>query len=231
MTDWTLELHHPGIAAIYRNYLFALENNLRYYLACVAFAEHTVFVGAEANSPVRASHNFPDVATSMRTLRDIDQMRRSGEFAQLARSQSIMGVLTAFGDAMSDLRTALGMPVHTIKKPVLVSIPGGGTYAVRPAALRIAHHLSHQYALTEPLSSTYSMLHINSLINLRHMFVHNQGRFSEDYRDHVTRRWQALAAGEQIIFDENDFDDALYFVTSNLRGFIGALDRRVSSSG
>jgi hypothetical protein len=230
MTDWTLDLHHPGISAGYGNYLFRLENILRYYLACVTFAEHTVFVANEAETPIRASTNFHDVATSIRTLRDIDEMRTSGDFAQLARSQSIIGVLTAFGDLMGDLRVLLHVPSHVVRAPALVEVPGGETYEVRPAALRIAHHVSRKYSLIEPLSSSYSMLHINSLINIRHMFMHNQGRFSDDYRGHVTPRWQRLKAGDRIVFDENDFDDTLFFVTSNLRGFIASLDKELSSS-
>lgn len=230
MTDWTLDLRHRGISAVYGNYLFRLENILRYYLACVAFAEHTVFVADEAESPIRASTNFHDVATSIRELRDIDEMRRSGEFAQLSRSQSIIGVLTAFGDLMCELRVLLDIPSQAVRGPAVVEVPGGGTYEVRPAALRIAHHISRKYALIEPLSAAYSMLHINSLINIRHMFVHHQGCFSDDYRDHVTVRWQRLNAGDRIVFDENDFDDALFFVTSNLRGFIASLDKELSSS-
>ncbi len=92
MTDWTLDLYHSGLSASYANYLYKLENILRYYLACVAFAEHTVFIANEAEAPVRASMNFHDSATSIRTLGDIDAMRSSGEFIQLSRSQSIIGV-------------------------------------------------------------------------------------------------------------------------------------------
>lgn len=231
MTDWTLDLHHSGLSASYTNYLYKLENILRYYLACVAFAEHTVFVASEAEAPVRASTNFHDTATSIRTLGDIDAMRSSGEFTQLSRSQSIVGVLTAFGDLMGELRSLLEVPPHAVKAPALVAVHGGAPYAVRPVALRIAHYLSRKYALIEPLTSSYSMLYINSLISLRHMFMHEQGRFADSYRDHVIVRWQRLSAGDRIIFNENDFDDVLFFVTSNLRGFIAALDKVLSSRG
>jgi hypothetical protein len=230
VTDWTLDIDHPELSAAYDNYLFRLENILRYYLACVAFSEHTVFVADEATSPIRASANFPEVATSIRTLKDIDEMRQSGDFAQLSRSQSIVGVLTAFVDLMGDVRILLNIPSHVVKDPALVGMYGGGTYEARPAALRIAYHVSQKYALIEPLTSTHSMLYINSLISLRHMFVHHQGRFSDDYRNHVIARWQDLNAGDHIVFNENDFDDALHFVTSNVRGFLASLDKTLRSS-
>ncbi len=139
---------------------------------------------------------------------------------------------------MGELRDLLEVPSHAVKAPALVSVAGGGggggggaVYAVKPATLRIAHYLSRKYALIEPLTSSYSMLHINSLISLRHMFMHEQGCFADVYRDHVVVRWQRLKAGDRIIFNENDFDDVLFFVTSNLRGFIAALDKVLSSRG
>lgn len=226
MNQWNLTLKNESLNSIYQNYLYKADAILKYYLSCIAFDQFTVFQESDLGESIFASDNYPEVATSIRTLNDIKLMRDSGEFAHLSRTQCIILLITAFTDFFEELLPLMQIKPHEIKKHVELVLPSR-ILIIRPASLKIAHYLSRKYDLIEPLTGHQGMQWINSMINIRHMFIHSQGRFNEDYRDFVQHPWDKMQHGEQITFDKNSFDSVLWFLTDNLRPFVRALDEKI----
>jgi hypothetical protein len=226
MNQWHLTLKNENLNSIYQNYLYKADTILRYYLSCIAFDQFTVFQESDLGESVSASDNFHESATSIRTLNDIKLMRDSGEFAHLSRTQCIILLITAFTDFFEELLHLMQISPHEIKKPVELKLPNK-LLIIRPASLKIAHYLSRKYDLIEPLTGNQGMQWINSMINIRHIFIHSQGRFNESYRDFVQHPWDKMQHGEQITFDKNSFDSVLWFLSDNLRPFVRALDEKI----
>lgn len=226
MQQWHLVLKNEQLNDIYQNYLYKTDAILRYYLSCVAFDQFTVFQDHDLCESISASDNFHESATSMRTLNDIKLMRDSGEFAYLSRTQCIVSVITAFTDFFEELLHLMQIKAHEIKPAVELKLHNK-SILIRPASLKIAHYLSQKYNLLEPLTGHQGMQWINSMINIRHMFIHSQGKFNEEYRNFVQPPWDKMKHGEQIKFDKNDFDSVLWFLSDHLKPFVRALDGKI----
>lgn len=220
---WHLELHNEHLDRIYRNYLYKVDLLIKYYLSCVAFDKFTVFKEDDLNESIAASDNFHEVATSIRSLNDIKMMRDSGEFSYLSKNQCFIALMSAFTDFFEELLPLTDIKAGEIKKPVELN-EGNKKFLIRLACLKIAHHLSNQYDLIEPLTGNQGTLWINTLINIRHMFVHCQGKFNEEYREFVQLPWNRMQHGEEIRLDENFIDSVIWFLSDNLRPFVRALD-------
>lgn len=220
---WHLELKNEHLDRIYKNYIYKVDLLLKYYLSCVAFDKFTVFKENDLGESIAASNNFHDVATSIRSLNDIKEMRDSGEFSCLSRHQCFIALMSAFTDFFEELLLISDIKAHEIKKPVELSV-SGKIFLIRPACLKIAHYLSNKYGLIEPLTGNQGTLWINTLINIRHMLVHSQGKFNEEYREFVQLPWSRMQHGEDIKFDENFIDSVIWFLSDNLRPFVRALD-------
>jgi len=225
---WGLLLEDESLNLAYQNYLYKVDTTLKYYLSCVAFDQFTVFKEIDLDERICASDDFHEAATSTRTLNDIKSMRDSGEFAHLARSQCIISLITAFTDIFEELLHLMKIKPHEIKAAVQIELHNKAL-SIRPASLKIAYHLSRKYDFSSPLTGNYGMQWINSMINIRHMFIHSQGRFDENYRNFVRQPWDKMQHGEPIKFDSNDFDSTLWFLCSHLKPFIETLDKKVSS--
>lgn len=229
MERWKLDLKHEGLKDLHDSFLFSVENVLTYYLACTAFDQHTVFVVNDpASMELRASDDFPDGYTSKRSLQDIDNLRKTGEFANLVRSHCIFSLITAFVDFFEDVRSLLNIPPEVVKPHRQVKLYNGTIYKVRPGSLKIAHYINDEYGLLGHMTDIHTTTYIDNFISLRHMYVHNRGRFSEDYRDFVVNRWKKLKAGDRIVFGPNDFDDVLHFLVMNISGFVLSLDKKLN---
>lgn len=224
--DWHLDIKHDALDNLYANYLFQQNRLLTFYLSTLAFEKYIDIDRNHHKLPIRASNNFEKSATSIQTLGDIQQLVNNGEYSKLSRSLSIFGLVTAFENIFGELKNVLNLDNQEIKRPITLLIKSV-EIKIRPASLKIACLTSKQFNLDSPLTTNDALLWMNCIINLRHMFVHNQGIFDRAYDDKMHRKWTHLNHGDEIVFDENEFDSILWYLNSHLKPFVLQLSERL----
>jgi hypothetical protein len=225
---WIIDLKNQKLKNIYESYLYRQERTLTFYLASVAVSNHASFPTEFHNHPVRASTNFDDNATSIRSVGEIHRMVTDGRYDQLSRSFSIFALITSFGDFFDDIRKLVNLNTQEIKKPIKLISETKPDLLVKTASLKIAHHTNLKFGLNARVGDDYSTRWINCIINLRHMFVHDGGQFNSAYAEQMFSNWCDLKSGDPIVFNQNQVDSILWFLNDHVRDFTERLDAKTS---
>lgn len=228
MDRWKVDLKTQDLAKIYDEYLHSQERSLIFYLSSVVLSKHANFPDEHNSKTIRASNNFEDSATSIRTIGQIHALIEDGKYDQLSRSFILVSMVTALGDCFDRVRQLLRLDEQAIKKTVTVRQGNRPDVTIKPATLKIAHLADTTLSLNSRICDHYSSRWINCIINLRHMFVHDKGLFNPTYKEHMINAWDNLEAGDPIIFDENQIDSILWFFNDHVRDFISRLDEKLS---
>lgn len=227
MNRWKVDLKSQELAKIYDEYLHSQERSLIFYLSSVVLSKHANFSDEHQDTTIRASDNFEDSATSIRTISQIHALIHDGRYDQLSRSFIVVSMVTALGDCFDGIRRLLQLNDQALKKAVIIRQNHMPDVVVKPAALKIAHLANNTLNLDSRICDYYSSRWINCIINLRHMFVHDKGSFNPAYKEHMINVWKNLEAGEPITFGENQVDSILWFFNDHIRDFISRLDERL----
>lgn len=228
MDRWKFDLKSPELARIYDEYLHSQERSLIFYLSSVVLSKHAKFPEEHQSTAIRASSDFEDDATSIRTIGQIHALIEDGRYDQLSRSFIVVSMVTALGDCFDGVRRLLQLDKQDIKKTVTVKERNRPDVIIKPAALKVAHLVNSTLNLNARICDHYSSRWINCIINLRHMIVHDKGLFNPAYKAHMINAWDNLEAGEPISFNENQVDAVLWFFNDHVRDFISRLDERLS---
>ncbi|MCR1828992.1 hypothetical protein [Ectopseudomonas oleovorans] len=230
MERWKVDLKSPELARIYDEYLHSQERSLIFYLSSVVLSKHANFPEEHQGTSIRASSDFDDDATSIRTIGQIHALIEDGRYDQLSRSFIVVSMVAALGDCFDGVRRLLQLDQQDIKKTVTVKERNRPDAIIKPAALKIAHLVNNTLNLNARICDHYSSRWINCIINLRHMFVHDKGLFNRDYKAHMINAWDSLEAGESITFNENQVDAILWFFNDHVRDFVSRLDEKLPPS-
>ena len=166
--------------------------------------------------------------TSIRSVGQISEMVKDGRYDQLSRSINIIGLVTSFGDFFDDVKKQLKLNPQDIKKPIELLSHTRPRLLVRPAALKIAHRVNADYDLNARICDDNSLRWINCVINLRHIFMHECGNYSDTYSQDMFATWVGMKEGEPITFGENQFDSVLWLLNDHVRDFVERLDKKLS---
>lgn len=71
MECWKVDLKIQGLAKIYNEYLHSQERTLIFYLSSVVLSKYASFPEEHKHTTIKASDNFEDSATSIRTIGQI----------------------------------------------------------------------------------------------------------------------------------------------------------------
>lgn len=227
MVRWKADLKSQELAKIYDEYLHSQERSLIFYLSSVVLSRHAIFPDEHHSATIRASGNFEDSATSIRTIGQIHALIEDGRYDQLARSFIVVSMVTALSDCFDGVRRLLQLDDQSLKKAVTIRQDHRSDVVIKPAALKIAHLADSTLNLNSRICDYYSSRWINCIINLRHMFVHDKGSFNPAYKAHMINVWDGLDAGDPITFDENQIDSILWFFNDHVRDFISRLDEKL----
>lgn len=230
MERWKADLKNPELARIYDEYLHNQERSLIFYLSSVVLSKHANFPEEHQSTSIRASSNFDDDATSVRTIGQIHKLIEDGRYDQLSRSFIVASMVTALGDCFDGVRRLLQLDKQDIKNTVVVKERNRPDVIIKPAALKVAHLTNSTLNLNARICDHYSSRWINCIINLRHMFVHDKGLFNPDYKAYMINAWDSLEAGESITFNENQVDAILWFFNDHVRDFVSRLDEKLPLS-
>ena len=230
MERWKVDLKSPELARIYDEYLHSQERSLIFYLSSVVLSKHANFPEEHQGTSIRASSDFDDDATSIRTIGQIHALIEDGRYDQLSRSFIVVSMVAALGDCFDGVRRLSQLDQQDIKKTVTVKERNRPDAIIKPAALKIAHLVNNTLNLNARICDHYSSRWINCIINLRHMFVHDKGLFNRDYKAHMINAWDSLEAGESITFNENQVDAILWFFNDHVRDFVSRLDEKLPPS-
>lgn len=227
MKHWNIVISNQSLKKIYESYLYRQERTLTFYLASIAVSNHAHFPVEFHDTKIKASNNFDDNATSMKSVREIHEMITDGRYDHYSRSTSVFSLVTSFTDFFSDIKKLLNLDDQAVKKPVELTCRHRGKLLFKPAALKIAHHINLNYELNARISDVYSMRWINCVINLRHMFAHDKGQFNDQYKKEMVASWAELNDGDPILFNENQVDSILWFLNDHVRNFSENLDKKI----
>lgn len=198
-----------------------------YALVSVAILKHAKFPIQFHDTSVRASTNFEEIVTSIRSAGQISEMVKDGRYDQLSRPINIIGLVTSLGDFFDDVKKAKAESSGYKKAIELLSHTRPGLL-VRPAALKTAHCVNAEYDLNARVCDDYSLRWINCVINLRHIFMHECGNYTDTYSQDMFATWVGMKEGEPITFGENQFDSVLWFLNDHVRDFVERLDKKLS---
>ena len=198
-----------------------------YALVSVAILKQAKFPIQFHDTSVRTSTNFEEIVTSIRSVGQISEMVKDGRYDQLSRSINIIGLVTSLGDFFDDVKKAKAESSGYKKAIELLSHTRPGLLA-RPAALKIAHRVNAEYDLNARVCDDYSLRWINCVINLRHIFMHECGNYTDTYSQDMFATWVGMKEGEPITFGENQFDSVLWFLNDHVRDFVERLDKKLS---
>lgn len=223
---WNLEIKNEKLSDLYDDYLYQQDNILIFYLSSVVLNDRTEISEEHFSTTIRASNNFHESATSIKTVGDIQSLIDSGEYIQLSRSFSIFGLVTAFTDFFQGLVKILELDIRELKPAVTVT-KGRSEVKIKPFCLKAAFYIDDKFNLDTALAKAEAMIWLNCIINIRHMFVHEKGEFHDKYKGDMTLKWSRMEHGEKILFDENDFDSVLWYLNSHLKAFVGQLANKI----
>jgi len=223
MEKWKLSINHKDLARLYKNYLYQQDQVLTYYLTSVAVTNYSSFESSDLEFKVRASSDFPNVATSLRTLNDIKALIDGGAYDQLSRSTCFIGLVTNFSNYIDGLKSLLAISQQDVKsfRPRV----GSDQLLIRPASLKTVACISEKYDLNSVITRDDAMLWINSTINLRHMFIHNEGLFNASESNQMRPPWSRMKNGEKILLNKNYIDDVFWFLNDHVKDFTLHLDK------
>ena len=230
MERWKADLKTQDLATIYDEYLHSQERALIFYLSSVVLSKHASFPDEHKSTTIRASDNFEESATSIRTIGQIKALVEDGSYDQLARSFIVVSMVTALGDFFDGVRRLLQLDTQAVKKTLTVKDGIKKDVVIKTAPLKIAHLADSTLNLNSRICDHYSSGWINCIINLRHMFVHERGLFNPAAKPHMVNVWHYLEAGDPITFDENQVDAILWFFNDHVRDFTSRLDEKLSLS-
>ncbi len=227
MEHWVRTISNPSLKKAYDSYLQKQEKTLTFYLASVAVSKHAEFPEQFHDMPVRASTNFEEIVTSIRSVGQISALVKDGRYDQLSRSINIISLVTSFGEFFDEIKKQLNLNTQDLKKPIELISDSKPLLLVRPIALKIAHRVNVEYDLNARICDDYSLRWINCIINLRHIFMHECGNYTAKYSQDMFATWADLNEGEAIIFGENQFDSILWFLNDHVRDFVERLDKKL----
>jgi len=223
MEDWSLNIKNEKFDKIYGDYLYSQTSVMKFYISTVVLAKHIKFDPEIFDVQVRASFNFNESATAIQTIGEINSEIQSGDYIQLSRSLAMQSMVHNFVDLFLELRKYLNLDVQEIKKSFITK----QSITIKPSALKIAKHIDTKYDLNSLLADDERMCWINSIINLRHMFIHERGLFSENYREDMFGKWTGLHSRDRIEFNENDIDSIYWYLNFHVRNFIDKLSEKI----
>ncbi len=230
MERWKVDLKSQELAKIYDEYLHSQERALIFYLSSVVLSKHASFPEEHKHTTIKASDNFEDCATSIRTIGQIQALVEDGSYDQLARSFIVVSMVTTLGDFYEGVRKLLQLDIQTIKKTLTIKEGIRKDVVIKTAPLKIAHLANSTLNLNARICDHYSSGWINCIINLRHMFMHERGLFNPDAKPHMVNAWVNLEAGDPITFDQNQIDSILWFFNDHVRDFTTRLDEKLALS-
>ena len=225
MKHWELEIKNKELAKIYDSYLYRQNDLITFYLSTVVISKHAFFPKESLDEKVRASAEFSDSATSIKLVSDVVNLVESDKYDQLSRSLCILGMATAFSDFFQEIKVLLELPDGEIKKTIEIKNSDQEVIKIRPAALKIASFVNKSRDLDSRIGDVRPLRWINCIINLRHMFIHNAGKFDEAYSGEMYASWtNKLKHNDPITFDGEQVDSILWFFNDHVRDFANKLD-------
>lgn len=227
MERWKADLKSPVLARIYDEYLHSQERSLIFYLSSVVLSKHASFPDEHQDTKIKASNNFEDCTTSIRTIGQIRALIEDGRYDQLSRSFIVVSTVTALGDFFGEVMRLLNLDEQAVKKTITIRQDNRADVPIKTAPLKIAHLADRNLNLDSRICDHYSSRWINCIINLRHMLVHDKGLFNPRYKPHMINAWDNLKAGEPITFDENQVDAILWFFNDHVKDFSSRLDEKL----
>lgn len=228
MERWKVDLKSPELARIYDEYLHSQERSLIFYLSSVVLSKHASFPDEHKETTIKASDNFEDCATSIRTIGQIQALIDNGKYDQLSRSFIVVSMVTALGSFFEEVMRLLNLNEQAVKKTITIRQDNRADVVIKTAPLKIAHLADRTLNLNSRICDHYSSRWINCIINLRHMFVHDKGLFNPRYKADMINAWDNLKVGEPITFDDNQVDAILWFFNDHVRDFTSRLDKELS---
>lgn len=226
MEHWKLKLENDDLRSAYDAYLYRQDSLITYYLSTVAVMQNAVFDSEILNEKVRASNFFSDSATSIKRISDVVELVESEKYEQLSRSMCVLGLVTTFTDFFDELRIMLDIPTPEIKKSIELTTYDHMVVNIRPASLKIANYINNVRSLDARIADVRPLRWINCIINIRHMFIHDSGLFSESYAKEMFGSWSSeFKVNEPIKFNDEQVDSILWYLNDHVRDFANKLDQ------
>lgn len=174
-----------------------------------------------SETKIAISNDFSEGMTTIRTVDQLSQSIRCGEYGQLALGLGVIQLCTAFEIFFDSVASAQGVTVSPADSFDATHSSIGGTVKLGNKTLMQIRKLHLSLGISSPMNSDEVLIKLASIIEARNCFTHAGGLVTTTKAKE--RLWAyriPSTVGQPLKLNDNHLDDFLHYMAINTLAFV-----------
>lgn len=175
-----------------------------------------------STSRLAISDDFPECYTTIRTIGQLQDSIRSGDYGQLALGLATVQLCTAFEILFERIAKEYSICVTPADSFLATHWAApGGSMALGNRTLMQIRKIHSVKGLDSPLNSDEALIKISAIIEIRNCIAHSGGMVrKQKVADRLWAYKIPSTIGQQLVLKDNHLDDFLHYMALNVLSFV-----------
>lgn len=218
--DWTPKTTNPAVLEALTNYRDFVMRIATLY-AGTRLIESIDLSELGGATKLAISNDFPEGMTTIRTVDQLSQSIKDGEYGQLALGLGVIQLCTAFEIFFDAIALTYGVSVSPADSFDATHHSVGGTIKLGNKALMQIRKLHTTLGISTPLNGDEVLIKLASIIEARNCFTHAGGVVTtQKAKDRLWAYRISSTVGRPLTLKDNHLDDFLHYMAINIMSFV-----------
>lgn len=218
--NWTPKTTDPAILAALSDYRDFVMRIATIY-AGTRLIESIDISALDRTTKLAISDDFSEGMTTIRTVEQLSDSIRCGEYGQLALGLGVIQLCTAFEIFFDTVAGSHGVSVSQADSFEATHWCVDGAVKIGNKTLMQVRKLHLALRIDSPINSDEVLIKLAAIIEARNCFTHSGGIVrSEKAKARLWAYRISSALGEPLKLKDNDLDDFLHYMAINTMAFV-----------
>lgn len=218
--NWTPRTTNPAILAALSDYRDFVMRITTIY-AGTRLVELIDLSGLGGETKIAISDDFSEGMTTIRTVDQLTQSIRCGEYGQLASGLGVIQLCTAFEIFFDNVAHAHGVAVSRSDAFDVTHHAIGGTDRLGNKTLMLIRKLHLALGVTSPMNSDEVLIKLAAIIEARNCLTHAGGVVKTvKAKERLWAYRIPSTVGQPLMLKDNHLDDFLHYMAINTMAFV-----------
>ncbi|MGM9513101.1 hypothetical protein ACS5PK_02485 [Roseateles sp. DB2] len=223
--NWNSTGTNPQAVEAFNDYRELLMRVATLYAGARLIESADLSALGDDNFKLSLSNNFPEEATTIRSIGDLKRGIASGEYGQMALKMSVIQLCTAFEILFDRLCSIYGC---TISNNAHFDVPYTPPFGAAPTVITLGNRTLNQIrklhqtlSVTSAINNDGPLLKLAAIIEARNCLTHAGGIVQQE-KQRLRLKIYGIASeiGKPLMLDDNLFDDFLQYMASHALAFV-----------
>lgn len=219
--NWNTTCKNSSIVEAFNDYRDLLSRIATLY-AGSRLVESIDLSALGSTSRLAISNDFPECYTTVRTIGQLQDSIRSGDYGQLALGLATVQLCTAFEILFERISKEYSICVTPADSFVATHwVAAGGSMTLGNKTLMQIRKIHTVKGLNSPLNTDEALIKISAIIEVRNCMAHSGGVVrTQKVADRLWAYKIPSTMGNQLVLKDNHLDDFLHYMAINVLSFV-----------